>query len=85
MPSEGVSWGAIQVPPDGQPIVLGVDHQTTGGYPILGTVCSVDLPRLGQLRPRDTIRFRIVDVATARALHAEQARTLQLLLTKLGR
>jgi biotin-dependent carboxylase-like uncharacterized protein len=58
MQTEGVSLGAVQVPPAGQPIVLFVEHQTTGGYPKIANVISADFTRLGQLRPRDRVRFR---------------------------
>ena len=51
MLTEGVPLGAIQVPPDGQPIVLFVEHQTTGGYPRIANVISADFHALGQLRP----------------------------------
>ena len=53
MLTEGVPLGAIQVPADGQPIILFVEHQTTGGYPKPANVISADFWRLGQLRPRD--------------------------------
>jgi len=59
--SHGVTWGAIQVPPDGRPIVLGPDHQTTGGYPILGVVIFADRPVLGQLRPGEEVHLQAVD------------------------
>jgi antagonist of KipI len=58
--SHGVPWGAIQVPPDGRPIVLGADHQTTGGYPVVAVVITADRPILGQLRPGTELRFRAV-------------------------
>jgi antagonist of KipI len=57
--------GAIQVTPSGELIVLHVDHQTTGGYPVLATVITADLPLLAQARPGDTIRFRCVDMEEA--------------------
>jgi antagonist of KipI len=57
MISEGVALGAIQVPPDGQPIILFVEHQTSGGYPKPANVISADFRRLGQLRPRDRVRL----------------------------
>lgn len=57
--------GAIQVTPSGGLIVLHVDHQTSGGYPVIATVISADLPLLAQARPGDTVRFRIVDSADA--------------------
>ncbi len=60
MITEGVPLGAVQAPPDGQPIVLFVEHQTTGGYPKPANVISADFWRLGQLRPRDEVRFERV-------------------------
>jgi antagonist of KipI len=60
MLSEGVSLGTIQVPPDGHPIILFVEHQTSGGYPKPANVISADFWRLGQLRPRDEVRFEAV-------------------------
>jgi len=63
--SAGVTTGTLQLPPDGGPILLLADRQTTGGYPRLGEVASVDLPWAGQLRPGDTLRFRLVPVAEA--------------------
>jgi biotin-dependent carboxylase-like uncharacterized protein len=55
--SEGLVQGALQVPPNGLPILLGPDHPTTGGYPVLAVVHSADLWRTGQLRPGEEIRF----------------------------
>ena len=72
MISEGVSLGAIQVPEGGQPIILFVEQQTTGGYPKIANVISADFHCLGQLRPRDEIRFERVDWKTARVLLREQ-------------
>ncbi len=72
MISEGVSLGAIQVPEGGKPIILFVEQQTTGGYPKIANVISADFHSLGQLRPRDEIRFERVDWETARALLTEQ-------------
>ncbi len=57
IPACGAVFGAIQVPANGQPIVLMADHQVTGGYPIIGTVLSVDLPLLAQLTPGDEVRM----------------------------
>lgn len=57
--------GAIQVTPSGGLIVLHVDHQSTGGYPVIATVINADLPLLAQARPGDTVRFRAVDQAEA--------------------
>jgi len=76
MISEGVSLGAIQVPEGGKPIILFVEQQTTGGYPKIANVISADLHSLGQLRPRDEIRFERVDWETARALLREQEKLM---------
>jgi biotin-dependent carboxylase-like uncharacterized protein len=58
--SEGLVTGAIQVPPSGHPIILGPDHPTTGGYPVLAVVVTADLPLAAQLAPGATVRFRAV-------------------------
>jgi biotin-dependent carboxylase-like uncharacterized protein len=57
--SEGVVTGAIQVPPSGQPILLGPDHPTTGGYPVIAVVRRGELSRAGQLAPGTTVRFSL--------------------------
>ena len=73
MLTEGVTLGAIQVPPDGQPIILFVEHQTTGGYPKLANVIAADLRLVGQLRPRDAVRFERVTIEQAlRSLQAQE-------------
>jgi antagonist of KipI len=76
MISEGVSLGAVQITAGGLPIILFVEQQTTGGYPKIANVISVDLPSLGQLKPRDEIRFERVEMQTARALFSEQEKLL---------
>jgi antagonist of KipI len=76
MISEGVSLGAIQVPEGGQPIILFVEQQTTGGYPKIANVISADFHSLGQLRPRDEIRFDQVDWDRAQTVLEEQERLL---------
>jgi antagonist of KipI len=70
--TEGVSLGAIQIPPNGQPIVLFVDQQTTGGYPKLANVIAADVHCIGQLRPRDTVRFQLVSIEEALQLLRQQ-------------
>lgn len=72
MITEGVSLGAIQAPPSGQPIILFVEQQTTGGYPKIANVISADLHSLGQLRPRDAIRFERIEMSEARSLLIQQ-------------
>jgi KipI family sensor histidine kinase inhibitor len=78
MLTEGVSLGALQVPPDGNPILSFVEHQTTGGYPQVGCVITADLHRAGQLRPRDEVRFEEVSLAGA----AEALRECESILGK---
>ncbi len=80
MLTEGVPLGAVQVPPDGQPIVLFVEHQTTGGYPKIANVISADFHALGQLRPRDAVRFELVTMETALELLREQEEWLHALV-----
>jgi antagonist of KipI len=80
MLTEGVALGAVQIPPDGQPIILFVEHQTTGGYPKPANVISADLWRVGQLRPRDQVRFERVTMEQALDLLREQERWIYSLL-----
>lgn len=63
--SDAVPFGSIQVPADGQPIVLAADRQTTGGYPKIGVVATVDFTVLAQLKPGDEIQFVRVDLDSA--------------------
>ncbi len=77
MITEGVCLGAVQVPASGAPIILFVEQQTTGGYPKIANVISADLPSLGQLRPRDEIRFELVEWELARAQLAERESLLR--------
>ena len=76
MISEGVSLGAIQVTPSGQAIILFVEQQTAGGYPKIANVIGADTHCVGQLRPRDEVRFEIVSMETARDLWIEQEELL---------
>jgi antagonist of KipI len=57
-PSAGVCFGVMQLPPEGQPILLLADHQTTGGYPVPGVIASVAHSALAQARPGDRMMFR---------------------------
>src|SRR5258705_4098566 len=71
MTSDGIAPGSIQVPATGQPIVLQVDRQTTGGYPKIATVISADLPALGRLPIGAKIRFESVTIEQARGLRRD--------------
>jgi biotin-dependent carboxylase-like uncharacterized protein len=74
--SDGIALGSVQVPGDGQPIVLLADRQSTGGYTKLATVCSFDIGCIAQLRPGQTVRFERVSVGRAHALLRDARRHL---------
>jgi biotin-dependent carboxylase-like uncharacterized protein len=74
--SEPVAPGTVQLPPDGQPIVLLVDAQTHGGYPRIGHVIRADIPLLAQMRPGARLRFLPCTPAQACAANAEQRQRL---------
>ena len=74
--SRPVVPGTVQVPPDGRPIVLMAEGQTIGGYPQLGQVASIDLPRLAQARPGAEIVFRVSDVSNAQQARLRAAADL---------
>ena len=70
--SEAVAPGTVQVPPNGQPILLLGDCQTIGGYPKIAHVITVDLPIAAQLSPGDAVRFHEVSLAQAQDLLRER-------------
>jgi antagonist of KipI len=76
MLTAGVSLGAIQIPPNGQPILMFMDQQTTGGYPILANLISAHLHLAGQLRPRQSAEFEPVSLDAARRLLAQLEHSL---------
>ncbi len=82
--SRAVMPGTVQVPADGQPIVLMADAQTLGGYPQLAHVITVDLPLMAQLRPGDTVRFAEVSLTEAHRLMLAREHALALLHEGLG-
>jgi biotin-dependent carboxylase-like uncharacterized protein len=57
LPAEGMVPGALQVPPNGQPVLFLADHPVTGGYPVIGVVCDADLPLAGQIPPGAAVLF----------------------------
>ncbi len=77
--SEPINLGAIQVPPDGKPIILMADRQTTGGYPKIGQVIQTDIPRLAQRLPGRIIHFEEVTIGEAEASYAHQEEYLEML------
>ena len=80
----GVTMGTVQLPPGGGPIILMADRQTTGGYPRLGEVATVDLPLVAQLKPGDEVRFAVLSLAEAQRLYLARERELALLARVLG-
>ena len=77
--SEGVIAGTVQLPPNGQSIVLFCEHPVSGGYPRIGQLAAVDLPRLAQRRPGDALRFAPIDAGeAARLLEAREQRLLRM-------
>jgi antagonist of KipI len=79
MISEAVAFGTVQVPPDGNPIILMADRQTTGGYPKIAQVAAVDLPRLAQTRPLESLKFELVTLAEAQRAYLDRERELALI------
>ncbi|HHQ8914706.1 TPA: biotin-dependent carboxyltransferase family protein [Bacillus cereus] len=77
--SSTVTFGTIQVPNGGQPIILMADRQTTGGYPRMGNIISVDLPLLAQLKPGDYVSFENITLEEAEQLYIEQEVNMNLL------
>ncbi|HZH99185.1 MAG TPA: biotin-dependent carboxyltransferase family protein [Fimbriimonadaceae bacterium] len=86
-PSEPACVGAIQLPPGGEPIILGPDGPTIGGYPKIAYVADIDLDRLAQLAPGATVSFREVSLAEARtlAVRLEQSLNAKIAQIHLGR
>ncbi len=81
--SAGVCPGVMQLTPDGRPILLLADCQTTGGYPVIGVAARIDQPRLAQLRPGDRVRFTDCHLAEAHRLLALRERRLALIQREL--
>jgi biotin-dependent carboxylase-like uncharacterized protein len=67
LPSEGATRGAIQVPPNGLPVILGPDHPVTGGYPVVGVIADEDIDKVAQLRPGQHVRLHWSRLRTAAA------------------
>ena len=81
--SDGIAFGSVQVPTDGQPIVMMADRQTVGGYTKIATVISADLPKLAQARPGMKVRFVRVGVELAQMLCIKELEALNQLEERL--
>ena len=77
MISDGIAYGSVQVPSHGKPIILLADHQTTGGYPKIATVASVDIPKLVQRKTDHRIRFTAISVQEAQKLYREEEKAYE--------
>lgn len=82
--TDGICFGAVQVPSHGNPIVMMADHQTTGGYTKIANVISVDLPKLAQCMPGHRIHFEKVEIEEAQKLYCEEKKWLADLDRKLN-
>jgi len=67
LPSEGAARGAVQIPPNGQPVIFGPDHPVTGGYPVIGVVADADIDKVAQLRPGQPVRLHWIRARIATA------------------
>lgn len=74
--SEGITKGSIQVPGDGQPIILLSDHPTIGGYPKIANVITADYDKLVQKAPGTKINFKLVDISIAESAFEEYLKKL---------
>lgn len=84
MISSAVTFGTIQVPPEGHPIALLADHQTTGGYPRMGQVITADLSTLAQVPMGQKIRFQEVTLPEAQMLYLRQEQRIQEIKQAIG-
>ncbi len=82
--TDGIAFGSIQVPPDGKPIIMLADRQSTGGYTKIATLISVDLPKLAQSIPGCHIRFVEVSIKTAQDLYLREMKEINLLEKRLN-
>ena len=72
----GIPLGSVQIPGDGQPIISFVEHQTTGGYPVIANVISADLRKVGQLKSGDYFQFELISFSRAEKLKVDQEKFL---------
>lgn len=84
MVSLPMTWGAVQLPPDGRPVILLADHRTIGGYPVIGVVPRIDHPLAGQLAPGDRVRFAPASVESAQSAWRQLQARLAAVAGQLG-
>lgn len=83
--SEPVAFGTLQLPPSGQPIALMAEHPTVGGYPRIGQIAAIDLPRIAQRRPGEPVRFREIGFDDAQKRYLARERELSRLIEAIDR
>jgi antagonist of KipI len=81
--SSAVTMGTIQLLPSGEMIILMADHQTTGGYPKIANVISADLPKLAQMKPNDSLVFKLVELDEAEDAYNKEQQQLNILEEKI--
>ncbi|ANK62138.1 biotin-dependent carboxyltransferase family protein [Loigolactobacillus backii] len=74
--SEGTFFGGVQIPQNGEPIILLADRQTTGGYPVIAVLASVDLPLIAQAQPGMQVNFKLIPIMAAQKLLQERQKQL---------
>ncbi|MBU3159259.1 biotin-dependent carboxyltransferase family protein [Clostridium frigoris] len=67
--SDGITMGSVQIPGDGAPIIMMADRQTTGGYTKIATIITPDINIIGQLKPGDSVRFKLIDIEEAHKIY----------------
>jgi len=67
--SDGITMGSVQIPGDGAPIIMMADRQTTGGYTKIATIITPDINIVGQLKPGDSVRFKLIDIEEAHRIY----------------
>lgn len=82
--SEAVALGTVQVPPDGNPIILLADRQTAGGYPKIAQVATVDIPRIAQVKPGSKLTFTRISVEAAEQLYLQKEQGIETLKTAIN-
>lgn len=83
--TDGIGFGAVQVPSHGQPIIMMADHQTTGGYTKIASVISVDLPKAAQLNPGNKVHFKKVSIEEAQDLYVKELEDIENISTLLNK
>ena len=83
--TDGIALGSIQVPGNGQPIIMMAERQSTGGYTKIANVISVDIPKLSQCKAGSMLTFQLVTIEEAHCLYRQQHAEMQQLKKRFGR